>query len=508
MPRRRAAGFRFASLPRIGTYTTAAALALSGGVAAPAGAAVDTATGIADDAQMLYEGAAAAERAAAAFKAMGVDTVRLHARWAFIAPRPVDRLRPAGFRGRNHEDPGYNWSLLDRAIGLLEANGIRPLVAITGSGPVWSSRNPALDNPRYKPDPRLFGDFARAVATRYKGRVSRYLVWNEPNQAGWLQPQFRCRGTVCTPLAPHLYRELYRAASDAVRSVDPSAEVLIGSLAPRGQAPRRANATMRPLQFIRTLGCVKTSYRPDRTGPCRTAKPVTAFGFSYHPHPVSLAPDERDPQRDNAALGDTKRLEKALDRTVLGGILTPTTGKRFNLYFTEFGYQTNPPDESIGIPTARQAAYIQWATYLAWRDPRVRLITQYEWIDEPLKTASRTLDPFAGWQSGMLFVDRRPKPLAKAFPNPFYVDVLPRGRARFWGQVRPGGVAQIALQQFGDGAWTTIHQQFTNTHGYWTTDRALPAAGRFRFVYRLPSAEPGRLPRTVVSLSQKVRPQR
>jgi hypothetical protein len=495
---RRAAGVRFASLV-LGVST-----ALGAG-AAPAGAAVDTEVGIADDAQILYEGPEAAARAAAAWKAMGVDSVRIHARWAFIAPRPLDRTMPAGFRPRDPADLGYNFSPLDRAITLLEANGIKPLVAVTGSGPVWTSRDPRLDNPLYKPDPRMFGDFAHAVATRYKGRVARYLVWNEPNQPGWLQPQFTCKGSVCAPLAPHLYRELYRAASTAIRAVDPSAEVVIGTLAPRGQAPKRRNATMRPLQFIRSLGCVKASYSRDRTGACRTAKPVLASGFSYHPHPVGLRPDEQDPQADNAAIGDIKRLEKALDRTTAAGIMKPTVGARFNLFFTEFGYQTNPPDPTIGISTQRQAAWIQWASYLSWRDPRVKMLTQYEWIDEPLKTASRTLDRFAGWQSGMLFVDRRPKPLNQAFPNPFFVDAQPGGRARFWGQVRPGGVSMVALQQAEGSSWRTVQHMTTNAHGYWYIDRALPKAGRFRFAYQLP-AEPGRMPKTVTSLSQRVKP--
>ncbi|MCW3017680.1 MAG: hypothetical protein JWO02_4772 [Solirubrobacterales bacterium] len=500
MTTRRAAVVRLASL-LVGLVT----VTVTGLGAAPAGAAVDTEVGIADDAQILYEGPEAAARAASAWKAMGIDSVRIHARWAFIAPRPLDRKMPAGFHPRDPADPGYNWSALDRAITLLEANAIKPLLAITGSGPVWTSRNPALDNPLYKPDPQMFGDFAHAVATRYKGRVARYLVWNEPNQAGWLQPQFACTGRVCTPVAPHLYRELYRAASTAIRDVDPTAEVLIGTLAPRGQAPTRRNATMRPLQFIRSLGCVKASYVRDRSGPCRTAQPVLASGFSYHPHPIGLRPDEHDPQVDNAAIGDITRLERALDRTTAAGIVKPTVGARFNLFFTEFGYQTNPPDPTIGISTANQAAWIQWATYLAWRDPRVKMITQYEWIDEPLKVASRSLDQFAGWQSGMLFVDGRPKSLNKAFPNPFFVDPLPGGRARFWGQVRPGGASRVTLQQSVGSSWKTLEEISTNAHGYWTSDRPLSQTARFRFTYPL-AGEPGRLPKTVASLSQRVTP--
>lgn len=480
--------------------------ALSFGTA-PAGAAVDTEVGIADDAQILYEGPAAADRAVRAWKALGIDTVRIHARWAFVVPHPLDHRMPDGFHPRDPDDSGYNWAALDRAVASLNAAGIRPVLSITGSGPVWATRNPALDNPRYKPDPRMFGDFAHAVAARYKGQVTRYLIWNEPNQAGWLQPQFKCDAArICTPVAPHLYRELFRSAAAAVRAVDPSAQVMIGTLAPRGQAPHQRNATMRPLQFIRSLGCVKADYRRDRNGPCRTARPVRADGFSYHPHSVHLAPDQHDPQPDNAAIGDTKRLEKALDRTTAAGVMTPTTGSRFNLYFTEFGYQTKPPDPISGVTPAQQAAWVQWADYLAWRDPRVKNVTQYEWIDEPTKVATKTGALYAGWQSGLLFVDGGEKPLARAFPNPFFVDALPHLRARFWGQVRPGGASPVALQETTRGGWRTIAKTFTNASGYWSLGRPLRSDGRFRFVSLVASDVPGGLPRALISRTQHVVP--
>jgi hypothetical protein len=469
-------------------------------------AAVDTEVGIADDAQLLYEGPAAMARAVRAWQAMGVDTVRIHARWAFVVPRPLGRRMPAGFHPRDPNDRNYNWAALDRAVAALNAADIRPVLAITGSGPVWASLRPALDNPRYKPRPAMFGDFAHAVAARYKGQVTRYLIWNEPNQPAWLQPQFRCTPQrVCTPVAPHLYRELFRAAAAEVRDVDPSAEVLAGTLAPRGQAPHAPNVPMRPLQFIRSLGCVKADYHRDRSGPCRQAHPIQASAFSYHPHPIQLSPGEHDPQPDNAAIGDIKRLERALDRTTAAGVLTPTTGPRFNLYFTEFGYQTNPPDPISGVSLSRQAAWIQWGSYLAWRDPRIKNITQYEWIDEPVKVASKTGALYAGWQSGMLTSTRRRKPLAGAFPNPFYVDVLPHRRARFWGQVRPGGATKVRLQRKQDGRWQTQATLFTNAHGYWYVDRPLRAPGRFRFTYRLASHGPRPGP-LVASRSQAVRP--
>ena len=62
------------------------------------------------------------------------------------------------------------------------------------------------------------------------GEVDRYILWNEPNLVSWLQPQASCVHRRCTPVAPHLYRGLVRAAYPAIKAADPGAEVLIGTM--------------------------------------------------------------------------------------------------------------------------------------------------------------------------------------------------------------------------------------------------------------------------------------
>ena len=48
-------------------------------------------------------------------------------------------------------------------------------------------------------------------------------------------------------------------------------------------------------------------------------------------------------------------------------------------------------------------------------------------------------DAYAGWQSGLRFVNDKAKPAFKTFANPFFIDQRPGSRsARLWGQVRPG----------------------------------------------------------------------
>ena len=176
----------------------------------------------------------------------------------------------------------------------------------------------------------------------------------------------------------------------------------------------------------------------DRTGPCKGFQPLTATASPTTRTPRRFAPDEPQPSLDEASIGDLPRLERTLDATQrAGGLKKPGSGSSAS-DFTEWGYQTRPPDPTQGVTLAQQSRWLQQGAYLAYRDPRVRLLTQYEWRDEPVRRSTGG-DPYAGWQSGLLFANDKPKPALKSFANPFFIDQRPGSRsARLWGQVRPG----------------------------------------------------------------------
>ena len=151
----------------------ALALALAGPVASAA-AAPNLEIGMEDERLLLSE-PVQAEGAIAGMAAAGVDIVRIHARWIEVSPARNSRRRPRGFDVANHRARRYHWHTLDRAIDLTRAAGMKVMLSVTGPGPLWTSRAPRRRNPRYKPSPALFAKFARAVATRYRDRVDRYL---------------------------------------------------------------------------------------------------------------------------------------------------------------------------------------------------------------------------------------------------------------------------------------------------------------------------------------------
>ena len=406
----------------------------------------------------------------AQWSALGVKVVRLHAQWWTIAPQ----RRPPGFRAADPADPHYDWTALDRAVASVRAAGLTAMLTVTGPGPLWTSGAPARQNARWEPSPTEFGRFAHAVAARYRDQVDRYLVWNEPNQPGWLQPQNACVGRVCTPVAPHLYRALVRAAVPQIHTADPGSQVLLGELAPVGSPLHSRSSPIAPLPFLRAMACVDARYRPLHGGPCAGFKPAAADAFGYHPHPKLHAPDQPNPNRDEAQIADLGRLLGVLDR--LKGRLDAPGG----VYLTEFGYQTSPPDLVSGISLPLQARYLQQASYIAWRNPRIRSLSFYQWDDEPVLSRGRGTRAYSGWQSGLRFVTGRAKPALSTFQAPFVIDL----RARVaWGQVRPAASPVVTLMERPPGATTfqDVAQATTGADGSFALGIAPDAGASYEY---------------------------
>ena len=476
-------------------------LALAGPVAS-AGAAPNLEIGMEDE-RLLLSAPTEADGAIAGMAAAGVDIVRIHARWSEVSPRRTARRRPAGFDLGNHRARRYHWTTLDRAVDLTRAAGMRVMLSVTGPGPLWSSRAPRRGNPRYKPSPALFARFARAVATRYGDRVDRYLIWNEPNVSGWLEPQQTCVARrVCSPASPHIYRGLVRAARPAIERADPGAQVLLGEMAPRGHTAISTRSPVSPLPFLRELACVDRRYKRMRGGPCRRFRPASADAFGYHPHGVEFGPEDPNPDRDQAQIGDLPRLFTVLDRLTRSGRIG-APGRRFDVYLTEFGYQTSPPDHRVGISLGRQARYLQQASYLAWRQPRVRNLTQYQWRDEPVVARGRGLREYAGWQSGLRYINDRPKPAFRGFTEPFVIDLPPRrSRARFWGQIRPGtGVRTVTIlrRRPGQRRFGLLARTLTDAHGFWNITLPVQRRAHYRFAWEQAAVTAGGAPRRRLS---------
>ena len=494
------------STPLLGLLLTAA---LAIGVAGSASASSTMQIGISDDG-VTQRTPDLAPTVIPQWASTGVDVARVLAVWSYIAPQPAAATQPSGFNASDPNDPQYNWATLDQTVNLLVANGIKPIISVTGWGPLWGSSVPALRNIRYKPNPQKFAQFATAVAKRYGDRVDTYIVWNEPNVPLWLQPQFDCVGTKCTPASPAIYRSILKATRPAILAADPGAKVLAGALAPIGHSPTARNAQMRPLQWLRALGCVDSKLRKDRkSASCKGFTPATADGIAYHPHNQLRDPTKPYPNADDAGIADMPKLLKTIDGIQkAGGLLNGTGAAKLDLDFTEFGYQTNPPDPYSGVSVAQQNAWLQQSDYLVWKQPRVKMLIQYLWRDDPIGAKGLGVKRYSGWQSGLYYYDGRAKPARASFPNPFWVD-LPKGRrtATVWGQVRPGGAAQVTVQRklAGKSSYSTLKTLTTNAQGFFSFTTTVNGKASFRYSYKQVDPLTG-ASKTVTTSSQTVAP--
>ncbi len=363
----------------------------------------------------------------------------------------------------------------------------------------------------YGPDAKQFAQFAYAVGLRYSGnydglpRVTRWSIWNEPNQGGWLAPQWRSFRGVQVAASPILYRQLLDAGYLGLAYSGHTAgkdEFLVGELAPEGSDSHSFYKPMKPLVFLRALYCVNGSYRRLRGGSASavgcpvngsarsfvTGNPALfyATGFAHHPYNFFQAPNVSSPDPDFVPLANLGRLERALDRT----FGTYGVRRRIPIYLTEYGYQTNPPDPFQPFTPAQQAVFLNEADYMAWRDPRVRSVAQFLLFDSgpDYRYPSSSFSYWDLFQTGLLFSDGTPKPAFAAYRMPIWIahPVVRRGgRVLVWGQLRaaPHGGSQQAYLQWkpSGGAFRNLAVVRTsNPDGYITSRVKVPGTGSVR----------------------------
>jgi hypothetical protein len=458
-------------------------------VPAAAQASHDAEVSIMDDQLLFGKTDAKVESAMQKFENLGVDRLRVSAFWRDHAPAPTAKRKPAGFDGANGFSPAYNWTDLDRIAIAAGRHGIKLLISISTPAPIWATSNPSAGNPVLKPDVTEFAAYAHAVAQRYGSVADQYAILNEPNQPSWLQPQTDSRGLV----APHHYRNLVRAAYPRIKAVDPSATVLIGELASGGRAKHGAREPLRPLEFLRAMGCVDRGFHSIRSGRCANFKPVPLDAVGHHPYSFYNPPTTPLPNRDDAGIGDSHRLLGTIDRLVSRGRLNPSQG-RPDVYYTEFGYQTNPPDPFAGIALSRQDRWLQDAAYLVWRTPRIKALNQFRLTDGALRNEPG-FEAFHEFQSGLQFSTGKAKPAFRSFPHPFVISPSrPRrgSKARAWGQVRPGGAHKVTVEFRSVAARSFKPMAMTKTDGLgYFTAKVTAEPGFYRYRYSGGGVPPG-----------------
>ncbi|MBN1135289.1 MAG: beta-galactosidase [Anaerolineae bacterium] len=173
---------------------------------------------------------------------------------AEVAQRDLEMIRDAGFRWvkqdfswREIEGLGkgrFDWSITDRIVEQANKLNLRLIVRLD-SEPTWASgqfypndNNVIMSPPRNYQD---FADFAYAVASRYKGRIAAYQIWNEPNLAReW-------GGQAPSPVD---YTRLLKTGFEAIKRGDEAAYIITAGMAP---TTRNDKVAMPDTAFIKQM---------------------------------------------------------------------------------------------------------------------------------------------------------------------------------------------------------------------------------------------------------------
>ncbi len=305
--------------------------------------------------------------------------IRATANWWQIAP-----TRPSN--AENAFDPAYNFTDLDDLIRSAAMDGMTVMLTLWGT-PSWANGG---HPPNVAPtDTRDLFEFALALADRYSGRypgypfVGYYTVWNEPNSARFLSPEFDDTGR---PVAPVTYAGICRAVYTGLKDANPLATVAIGQTASRGSPGYRPGASsMAPGTFAWLLAQVKPQVPFD--------------AWAHHPYSdLGYGPLQRY-RFPNVNLATLHMFEQRLDQWF--------HRPNIPIWISEYGFETRPWRHG-GVSVEQQAAYVKESLAIAAADPRVQMFIWFVLRDDP---AMRT------WDSGLIADSGTHKPAFAAFED-------------------------------------------------------------------------------------------
>jgi hypothetical protein len=300
-----------------------------------------------------------------------VHTIRYLFSWESVQPKAKNK---------------FNWGTQDKFIGRLANKGVRVLPAIWGN-PNWVAgytAHPPLDRPQ---DVTAWQAFLKAIVARYgpggnywkgpfKSRyptatalpMQAYQIWNEPNLKKYFTPY----------PAPKVYGRLLKAAHDAIKSKQPTAQIVFGGMPGYGDV----NAWDYLNQFYNQVAQAKTLFD------------VAAL----HPYGPNV---------------DKVKTEISKFR----GVMTSHADGASPLWLTEIGWGSAPPDKFginkglQGQSTTLKAAYNMFlANRNGWNLQRV---FWYHWRDPHTSHANCSFCASAG----LLKSNRDPKPAAATFKS-------------------------------------------------------------------------------------------
>ena len=376
-------------------------------------------------------------------KGTGARYARINVYWSSVAPsKPAVPANP--------NDPAYNWTEVDRAVRSADAQGLE-IILLGLNAPSWAEapgRPKSVRPGAWKPDPAALQAFAKALATRYSGsflpvntagvlpKVSLYEAWNEPNLRNYLAPLWNGK----KPNAPKLYRGLLNAFYAGVKSASSGNRVITGGTSPFGDPP--GGRRMHPLQFWREVFCLNRKLKKQ----CSAKANFDIFGHNAINSPGD-GPSKNALHPDDATPADMKDLAKVLRAAERAGT---APGGRHDFWSTETWYESPPERQALSLKG--QAAAMVEAMYIMWKAGASNVI----WLQIRDSPYDPKLHPLLGFQTGVYFINGKPKPSVQALRFPFLGDRKQGSRTTLWGIAPASGKLTIEAKAKGKGGYRQI----------------------------------------------------
>jgi hypothetical protein len=429
-----------------------------GAASAPAARALEL--GFSDGAYVGPNAQTWLQRSAAA----GADFVRIDIGW----PVTATATRPAGFDARNPADPHYNFASADAAMRLATSLGLRVLITFTGA-PRWAEgpgRPVDAVAGSWRPSPSALEDYGAALATRYSGRfpdpanpghtlprAAAFQVWNEPNLNIYLSPQWLGGHAI----APLLYRRMLNAFYRGVKSVDPRAVVVAAGTAPFGDPP--GGERIPPVTFWQDLLCLHAVGGGLTRGAC--PDPAHFDVFAHHPYSVG-PPTATALEPWDVSIPDLGKLTKLLRAAERLGTALPR--ERHPLWITEVSYDSYPPAPG-GVPIQKHARWLEQTLEELSRQGAQAIFWEQVGDQPPIPSYGATS------QSGVYYLDGRPKPALTAFRFPLVAS--PMGRSfDVWGRAPASG--RLLVEERAGSKWRMVRGLRVSRHATFLIQLAGP----------------------------------
>lgn len=210
----------------------------------------------------------------------------------------------------------YDWNWHDHMVDLFTERGISIVGILNGPAPAWArTRQDISGEPNFTPPiAEDFAAFAGAVVSRYKGRISHWQIWNEPDnpEGRYWRPQYNAAE----------YANLLKQTYTAIKQADPNAQVLSGG----SVSPQPAGDYLKELAEHGAWNSFDI--------------------ISLHPYT-----DPKSPEAGNIDIAGIGTIR---------GIAANLGSKP--IWVTEFGWSTGPADRTMGqgvpVDSAQQANFL------------------------------------------------------------------------------------------------------------------------------------------------------